>query len=55
MAQHLPKEGGPWHLVLKDCPLREPVRHGTRTLAGMLSKRLRNSKVASWEIIDEDE
>ncbi len=45
VAQHLPDEGGPWHLVIKDCQWEEV--DGARTLEDVLNT-LPPSKVASW-------
>ncbi len=49
VVQHLPKKGGPWHLVVKDCEHED--WDGARTLEGVLSQ-LPKAKVASWEIQD---
>ncbi len=62
VARHLPKSGGPWHLVIKDCqykevenpnvwfrPYRPPgSKYGVRTLRELLEE-LPRSVVASWK------
>ncbi len=49
VAQHLPDEGGPWRLVVKDC---QSKRGRTRvvTLEDVL-RELPRAKVASWEVL----
>ncbi len=48
VAQHLPDEGGPWRLVVRDCQRK---RGKARRLDAVLMQ-LPWAKVASWEVQD---
>ncbi len=46
VGEHLPAEGGPWHLDVVDCAVEE-VGGARRTLRGLLRQLPR---VASWHV-----